>query len=54
VIKTGATRASVAEERQPLNADSHICSTGVLIYAVDTAVAIGRPRIPTARGGGAQ
>lgn len=41
VVKTSATRAIVAEDRQALGLDTATCATGVLIYTVDTTVASG-------------
>lgn len=41
VVKTSATRAIVAEDRQALGLDTATCATGVLIYTVDTTVATG-------------
>ncbi|AOR36906.1 peptidase M6 [Streptomyces fodineus] len=41
VIRTGATTAYVAESRRAIGADSQTCSTGVLIYKVDTSTQTG-------------
>lgn len=41
VIRTSATRAIVAEDRQALGVDTATCATGVLIYTVDTTVPTG-------------
>ncbi|MGW0878027.1 M6 family metalloprotease domain-containing protein [Streptomyces sp. NPDC002671] len=41
VIRTGETTAYVAESRRAVGADSHACSTGVLIYKVDTSTQTG-------------
>lgn len=41
VVKTGPTRAVVAEVRSKQGNDAGACATGVLIYTVDTATASG-------------
>lgn len=41
VIRTGETTAYVAESRRAIDADSNACSTGVLIYKVDSATQTG-------------
>jgi hypothetical protein len=41
VVKTSATRAIVAEDRQALGVDTAACAAGVLIYTVDTTIATG-------------
>ncbi|WP_244178895.1 M6 family metalloprotease domain-containing protein [Streptomyces rubellomurinus] len=41
VIRTSDTTAYVAESRRAVGADDKACSTGVLIYKVDTSVATG-------------
>ncbi|MFI1368948.1 M6 family metalloprotease domain-containing protein [Streptomyces griseochromogenes] len=41
VVRTGETTAYVAESRKAVGADSHACSTGVLIYKVDSSVQTG-------------
>ncbi|MGW0884667.1 M6 family metalloprotease domain-containing protein [Streptomyces sp. NPDC002671] len=42
VVKTGPTTAYVAEARRKAHNDANACSTGVLIYKVDTSTATGR------------
>ncbi|WP_433056613.1 M6 family metalloprotease domain-containing protein [Dactylosporangium sp. CS-033363] len=53
VIKTGATTVLVAEVRSRQGVDANACTTGVLIYSVDTAVASGNGpiRVKDARPG---
>ncbi len=41
MIRTGETTAYVAESRRAVGADSHACSTGVLVYKVDTSTQTG-------------
>ncbi|MFF3911924.1 M6 family metalloprotease domain-containing protein [Streptomyces sp. NPDC001852] len=41
VIRTGETTAYVAESRRAVGADSNACSTGVLIYKVDSSTQTG-------------
>ncbi|MGW0768931.1 M6 family metalloprotease domain-containing protein [Streptomyces sp. NPDC002676] len=41
VIRTGETTAYVAESRRAIGTDSRACSTGVLIYKVDTSTQTG-------------
>ncbi|MDH6127333.1 M6 family metalloprotease domain-containing protein [Kitasatospora sp. GP82] len=41
VIRTGETTAYVAESRRAVGADAGACSTGVLVYKVDTSVQTG-------------
>lgn len=41
VIRTGETTAYVAESRRAVGADGHACSTGVLVYKVDTTTQTG-------------
>ncbi|WP_078963485.1 M6 family metalloprotease domain-containing protein [Streptomyces durhamensis] len=41
VIRTGETTAYVAESRRAVGADEQACSTGVLIYQVDTSLQTG-------------
>ncbi|MGW1285227.1 M6 family metalloprotease domain-containing protein [Streptomyces sp. NPDC002586] len=41
VIRTGETTAYVAESRRAIGADGHACSTGVLIYQVDSSAQTG-------------
>ncbi|MFD8388893.1 M6 family metalloprotease domain-containing protein [Streptomyces sp. NPDC059680] len=41
VIRTGETTAYVAESRRAVDADSNACSTGVLIYKVDSSTQTG-------------
>jgi M6 family metalloprotease-like protein len=42
VVKTGPTRAVVAEVRTRTGLDARICTEGVLVYTVDSAVETGR------------
>ncbi|MFJ5773486.1 peptidase M6 [Streptomyces sp. NPDC093094] len=42
VVQTGPTTAYVAEARRKVYNDSDLCSSGVLIYKVDTSVASGQ------------
>ncbi|MFE0134815.1 M6 family metalloprotease domain-containing protein [Streptomyces sp. NPDC059037] len=41
VIRTGPTTAYVVESRRGVRADSGVCSTGALVYRVDSSVATG-------------
>ncbi|MEI5133751.1 hypothetical protein RB199_18245 [Streptomyces libani] len=41
VLRTGQTTAYVAESRRPEGNDQHACSTGVLLYKVDSATPTG-------------
>ncbi|MGY4987289.1 M6 family metalloprotease domain-containing protein [Streptomyces nigrescens] len=41
VLRTGETTAYVAESRRPEGNDQHACSTGVLLYKVDSATPTG-------------
>ncbi|MFF3503452.1 peptidase M6 [Streptomyces sp. NPDC003247] len=49
VVKTGPTTAYVAEARRKAHNDDNACSTGVLIYKVDTSIATGRGPIRVVR-----
>lgn len=41
VVRTGPTTAYVVESRRGVQADSGVCSTGALVYEVDSSVATG-------------
>ncbi|MFJ9823618.1 M6 family metalloprotease domain-containing protein [Streptomyces sp. NPDC101160] len=42
VVRTGPTTAYVVESRRAVRADGGVCSTGALVYKVDTSVATGQ------------
>jgi len=50
VIRTGGTTAYVAESRKAVGADSRACSTGVLIYKVDSSTQTGYGPIQVVNG----
>ncbi|MGW7002408.1 M6 family metalloprotease domain-containing protein [Streptomyces sp. NPDC054933] len=50
VIRTGETTAYVAESRRATGGDAHACSTGVLVYKVDSATETGNGPIQVVNG----
>ncbi|MGW3206007.1 M6 family metalloprotease domain-containing protein [Streptomyces sp. NPDC001135] len=50
VIPTGETTAYVAESRRAVGADGHACSSGVLVYKVDTSTPTGYGPIQVVNG----
>lgn len=50
MVRTGETTAYVAESRKAIGADANACSTGVLIYKVDSAVKTGEGPIQVMNG----
>ncbi|WP_019891263.1 M6 family metalloprotease domain-containing protein [Streptomyces purpureus] len=42
VVRTGPTTAYVVESRRAIQADSRLCSTGALIYKIDTSAVTGQ------------
>ncbi|WP_035840728.1 M6 family metalloprotease domain-containing protein [Kitasatospora azatica] len=50
VIRTGETTAYVAESRRAVDADAGACSTGVLIYKIDTAAQTGEGPVQIVNG----
>ncbi|AUG77081.1 peptidase M6 [Kitasatospora sp. MMS16-BH015] len=50
VLPTGPTTAYVAESRRALGADAKACSTGVLIYRIDTATQTGQGPVQVVNG----
>ncbi|MFD0278131.1 peptidase M6 [Kitasatospora sp. NPDC127111] len=50
VIRTGETTAYVAESRRAVGGDAGACSTGVLVYRVDSAVPTGEGPVRVANG----
>ncbi|MEU4118494.1 M6 family metalloprotease domain-containing protein [Kitasatospora sp. NPDC028055] len=50
VIRTGETTAYVAESRRAIGGDESACSTGVLVYRIDTATQTGQGPVQVVNG----